>query len=453
MNKKEFEFILQRGEGFKIEFKESFDKSIAKDIVAFANAEGGKIFLGVNDSGNIKGIKITNKFISQLYDLTRNCDPSIKVDLEKFENILIVYIDEGEDKPYKCKEGFYLREGANSQKLKRDEIIGLIQQTNKVKFDETICKNATLKDIDKNKLKIFLRTAKDERNFDVDPNIPARVGLTKLHLMINNKLTNAAILLFAKNPQKFFLQSRIRCARFKGTESLDFIDMKVLEGTVLELRENAMKFVMQNIRHAVYFDANRRYDKWEYPLRALEEAITNTLAHRDYYSDAEIQLSIFDDRIEIWNPGELPKPLTVADLKKEHQSIPRNKFIADSLFLIKYIEKWGTGTNRIIKEMLKNKLPEPIFSSKAGSFIIKLLGPGKQFEREIEKKKLHVLDINERQKRAIEFIKKHGFITTRIYQEINKLGKVYSIKELNDLSDKNLIKRVGKGKKIVYKLR
>lgn len=180
--------------------------------------------------------------------------------------------------------------------------------------------------------------------------------------------------------------------------------MKVLEGTIPDLREKAMKFTLEHIKHGVFFDTNRRYDKWEYPLRALEEVLNNALAHREYFSNAEIQLSIYDDRIEVWNSGELPNPLTPEDLRREHKSIPRNKFLVDSLFLIKYIEEWGAGTNRIIDEMRENELPEPEFKNYSGGFAVILYGPGKSFEEKIEKEKLHKLEINERQRKAIEYI-------------------------------------------------
>ncbi len=123
MDKKELNFILQKGEGFKIEFKQAFDKSIAKEMVAFANAKGGKIFLGINDKGKIKGINVTNKLKSQIQDLANHCDPQVKIKLEILKDILVIDVLEGKDKPYKCSSGFYLKQGANSQKMTRDEIL------------------------------------------------------------------------------------------------------------------------------------------------------------------------------------------------------------------------------------------------------------------------------------------------------------------------------------------
>ena len=110
MNQKEFEFILKHGEGLKSEFKENFDsKKIGKEIAAFANTEGGRVFIGVNDNGEVKGIKITNKLKSEIQDIARNCDPSICIKLETIGNVLIVNVDEGVNNPYRCSAGFFLR--------------------------------------------------------------------------------------------------------------------------------------------------------------------------------------------------------------------------------------------------------------------------------------------------------------------------------------------------------
>ena len=157
MKKEEFDFILQEGEELKIEFKEGLGR-IDEDIVAFANAEGGRIFLGVSDDGKIKGINITNKLKSGIQNIARNCDPSIKVDMEKFENILIINVDEGENKPYKCREGFFMRIGANSQKMSRDEIVNMVIGEGKVRFDELINKNFDFKkDFDEGRFRLFLK--------------------------------------------------------------------------------------------------------------------------------------------------------------------------------------------------------------------------------------------------------------------------------------------------------
>jgi ATP-dependent DNA helicase RecG len=328
------------------------------------------IIIGVDGKGKILGIStgkdtvehLTNKIIS-------NTEPKIYPDIlvRKFEdkNLIIIKVDKY---PYDIVLAFgrpYKRVGKSTLKMSKDEYERLILEKHKdrLQFDTQVYLKTTIKDINKDRLRWFLRKAKEERNYDIDPETPLREALNRLNLIKDKKLTNTAILLFGKDPQKFFPQVKIRAGRLKGVEGLDFIDMKILEGTIPELREKAMKFIMGHIKHAIFFDANRRYDRWEYPLRALEEVLNNALAHRDYFSNAEIQMSIYDDRIEVWNPGELPKPLTLEDLRKKHKSIPRNKLLADKLFLIKFIEQWGKGTNRIIDEMIQNNLTEPLFQN------------------------------------------------------------------------------------------
>ena len=157
MDEEELNFIIKQGEGFKTEFKESL-KNIDKELVAFANAEGGKIFLGVSDSGDIKGLSINNRLKSQIQNMARNCDPQVKIYVEKFENLIIITVEEGEDKPYKCSSGFYLRQGANTQKLSRDEIFQFATKVSKLFFDELPCEVFNFdKDFDNHKFESFLK--------------------------------------------------------------------------------------------------------------------------------------------------------------------------------------------------------------------------------------------------------------------------------------------------------
>lgn len=451
--------IVSQGESETIEFKKSLSESkeMIKTISAFANTKGGRIFVGVSNYGKVLGVEIGKDTVERLANhITQNTDPKVHphITVEKIDEkqIIIIKVKESSDHLVLAFGRPYRRVGKSTLRMSKDEYERLIleKHKDKIQFDTQINLKATIKDINRDRLKWFLRKAKEERNYDIDPETPLMEALNRLNLIQDKKLTNTAILLFGKDPQKFFPQVKIRAGRLKGVEGLDFIDMKVLEGTIPELREKAMKFIMGHIRHAIFFDANRRYDKWEYPLRAIEEVLNNTLAHRDYFSNAEIQLSIYDDRIEVWNPGELPKSLTLEDLRKNHKSIPRNKVLADKLFLIKIIEQWGKGTNRIIDEMKQNNLTEPLFQNLSGGFEVTLIGPGKSFEKEIEKEKLHKLDINERQRKAIEYLRREKKITRQIYGQINSIGDTYAKKEIKELIEKKIIRRVGKGKDTYY---
>lgn len=457
MTKNEVQDLIRENDNIELKSSLSLINEIIETVSAFANTKGGKILVGVDNAGRIIGVQIGKGTLESLANrISQNTDPKIhpKITTEKIDDreIIVIEVKESLDKLVLAFGRPFKRVGKSSMKMGKDEYERLILEKHKEKlqFDIQICKNATLRDLDKTKVKQFLIEARAERNYDVEPNISLKEAIERLGLLKNGKLLNTAMLLFGKDLQKFFPQVKIRCARFKGNEGLDYIDMKILEGTVPELRKNAMKFVLQYIKHGVYFDANQRYDKWEYPLRALEEVINNALAHRDYFLNAEIHLSIYDNRIEVWNPGELPHPLIPADLKREHKSIPRNKFLADKLFLIKYIEEWGRGTNRILKEMQENKLPEPEFKNYSGGFAVTLIGPGKSFEEKIEKEKLHNLEINDRQKKAIEHIKEKGSISRKEYILLTNISVRHANRDIEDLLKKRIISIVGKGRNTRY---
>jgi len=335
--------------------------------------------------------------------------------------------------------------------MSKDEYESLILEKHKEKlrFDNQICKEASLKDIDQEKVRWFLRKAKVERNFDVDIDLSLREILNRLDLLADDKLTNTAILMFGKNPQKFFLQAETRCARFKGTKSVKpFIDMKVIGGSISEQIDQAEKFILLNIKKSAWIEPGKieRQEKWEYPPDAIREAITNALGHRDYYSTANVHISVFDDRIEIWNPGKLPPPLTPEDLKKEHKSIPINPSLSNLLFLIKYIERWGTGTNDIVKWCVQHGLPEPIFKEVTGGFSVIL----RKFQLPED---LESIELNERQKQVIEYLKKNRKITNREYQNLcPDINRETLRKDLNDLINKKIIVRKGEKRGVYYEV-
>ena len=159
MKKEELKLLREEGEGYLVEFKEK-TANIDKEMVAFANGSGGKILLGISDNGNIKGIKITNKLKSQIQDIANNCEPAIKIMMEEFDDILVVHVRSGEDKPYSCSQGFYTRIGPNAQKMKRNQIIEYFQSEGKVRFDELINLSFDYKkDFDKDKFEKFLSIA------------------------------------------------------------------------------------------------------------------------------------------------------------------------------------------------------------------------------------------------------------------------------------------------------
>ena len=213
---------LELGEGQFIEFKESFDKSLQREMVAFANASGGVIYLGVTDNGKIKGIEVTNKLKSQIQDLARNCDPPIAILITKIDNVLAIEIKEGANKPYACSSGFFIRMGANSQKMNRDEILAIAIKSGKIRYDEQICENFNWKDFDNEKLDYYIKLA------HISNNLSQKDILKNLRVLTNEGMTNAGVLYFAKDPYKYIISSRIRCVHFNDDQRLEILDKKVI---------------------------------------------------------------------------------------------------------------------------------------------------------------------------------------------------------------------------------
>jgi ATP-dependent DNA helicase RecG len=203
-------------------------------------------------------------------------------------------------------------------------------------------------------------------------------ALTHLNLLERGHPSHAAVLLFGKAPQRFLPSSEIKCMHFHGTEVRKPIpSYQIYKGTVFELVNQALDFVMSKIARAVGTRATGPAAPVDYelPRDAVAEAIVNAIAHRDYTSNASVQVMLFADRLEIRNPGQLPAPLTIEKLSRPHASIPHNPLIAEPLFLARYIEKAGTGTLDMIALCKDAGLPPPQFRQDGCEFIQTLWRP------------------------------------------------------------------------------
>jgi ATP-dependent DNA helicase RecG len=449
MTKEELKKLIGQSEGHNLELKKSTSlrQEIGQAVSAFANTNGGIILIGISPDGEIVGVDIGKKTVEDLANLIKeNTDPKIypqmKIHKVDDKNIIEIAVKESDEKPIFFSNHAYQRVGRTSPMISVSKIRELAKQERKtLTWDEKICEDADLeKDIDENKVKWFLEKAKYERRLDINPNIPDREALERLGLARNGRLTNAAILLFGNNPQRFFLMAETRCGRFKGTEPLEFIDMKVFGKSIIDQREDAIEFVKEHIALHAKIVETERVETWEYPIEAIREAITNAICHRDYQMSSNVQVRIFDDRIEIWGCGSLPEPLTLNDLKIKHESVLRNNLIGKCFFLIKFIEQWGTGTNRVINSCLNYGLPEPIFEEISGALIVTL-------RKEISEDFLKEKGLNERQIKVISYIREKGSVTNKEYQQIFGVSKRTASSDLSDLVKKNMLRKTSKGKR------
>ena len=296
-------------------------------------------------------------------------------------------------------------------------------------------------------MKRFVERARAARRLEVNVNTPADQVLRQLKLIRSGKSTVAGVLLFGKSPAQFLPQATVRCARFKGETEGTFLDMQVVGGTVIEQVEAVMEFARRNLAMAATIEgALERKETWEYPLEALREAVINAVCHRDYASAASVQLRIFDDRLEVWNPGGLPPELSVRDLRVSHASIPRNKLVADAFFLIGYVEQFGTGTQRMIDLFQQAGLPEPEFESREHFFRVLFRKPIPLEDR------LRGLVLNQRQLLLLKSLETSERITRREYEKLTAALTATAKRDLADLVEKNVLVRHGRGRSYAYTL-
>ena len=359
MKAADLDILLQEGEGVMLEYKESLSTSFARELVALANTAGGKILLGVRDDGTIKGIADTNQLRARIQDIARNCDPPVKILLQRIGDVIVVTVRESDAKPVQCSDGYFWRQGAVTQKLSRDEIRDLFRSEGAIRFDTSVCSKFRYpQDFDREKYNAWFRlsgiTGRPSTE-DVLVNIEAaeRSGAKLL-------FRNAGVLFFARNVQHFFNQAYITCLLAKGTDKVHILDRKDFADGIVSDIEDSLRFIERNTRTAYRIEGLRREDVPEYPMKALREAITNAVMHRDWFMEgANVFVEIYTDRIEISSPGGLPKGMKFSDLGRK--SIRRNALIADLLHRITFIEKAGTGINRMREDAREQGCPAPIF--------------------------------------------------------------------------------------------
>lgn len=308
-------------------------------------------------------------------------------------------------------------------------------------FDSAICEDASFEDIDKDKVKRFLQIAKNQRSFPLDVSTPVKDVLVHLNLLKSGKLTNAAILLFGKNPHKYFLQAEVKCLQFSGTEvEKPFTSYHIYNGDLFEQIDKSVAFVLDAIKLPVIQQEHTAQVSrpYEIPVFAIHEAIVNAVAHRDYNTTAGIQVMVFTDRLEIWNSGGLPNQLSIDDLKKPHTSYPNNPLLAGVLYLANYIQKAGSGIPEMVKQCKAQGLPEPEFKSIRGLEFRTILARDIFTESVLAK-----LGLNERQLKAVRYVKENQRITNKEYQELCDLKKRQATDDLKALEGRGIFERIG----------
>jgi ATP-dependent DNA helicase RecG len=447
LNEKNIKSLTASGEGYNVEFKVSIPskiKDVTEEICAFANAAGGTLLLGVDDNNIVQGVVFNNAKRSALQNSINEISPALHCEIYTVtvdsKNIVVIEVPSGKNKPYVLSGAIYVRQGPNSQKLTTvEEMRDFFQQADKIYFDEAPCKTIDI-------------------NQDVpDNNINQFRGLAGLGTAVSNEqvfnnlklitkegfLKNGAALFFAESPELFFEKAVIRCIAFDGFDKRFIEDDKVMIGSLYNQFLQAMSWLKKklDVRYDIEGEGSQpRKEIWEIPETVFKEAIINALAHRDYYDKgARITIEVFNDRVEISNPGGLISGIPKNEFGK--RSLSRNPLIFGLFERIRMVEQVGSGIGRMRDLMIEADLTEPEFNTE-GMFTVTVRRPF-DFNKWVDK---WVDNLTDNRVNIIKAIHENSKVSKRELEDKVGLSATAIDNNLDVLKDLGLIERVGSAK-------
>ncbi len=368
-------------ESTTVEFKKSTGelKQALEDICAFANTGEGTVYFGISDNGEIIGQEVSDATLKRvsttiLSSIEPRLYPNVFEETIKNRSVLVVEVKNGPDKPYFMKGKAYKRVGAGNAYLSRYEIEKFLYERDNpaYRFDKTLISDYK-GNIDAKTLKWFVQQAGEKRNI---PNTQATTErlLENIGAYTSGRLNLGGILTFGKNIQQVLLNAVVKCAVFEGRDKTGrMLDHTEIKENVFIAIDRAEQFVLRNLKKSAWINplTGRRDEAYEIPYLAIREAVANAVAHRDYRSSGNIDVAIFDDRVEVWSPGPLPHGVTLKDIRsKKKFSSPRNPVVSEALFLVGYIERWGTGITKMNTLMKLRGLLPPEFEELFNGFLV-----------------------------------------------------------------------------------
>ncbi len=440
--------MVVTSESQNIEFKVTWRDEYLKWICGFANAFGGTIFIGKDDTGNVADLKNAKKLLEEIPNKVRDTlgilvDVNLhQTDQGKFIEILV----EQYPYPVNYKGQYHYRSGSTKQELKGAALDKFLLQKKGKRWDGVPVPNVSTNDLKQETFDFFRKRAFRSQRIDEESLADSNEHLIEnLQLKEGKFLKRASILLFHANPEKYITGSYIKIGFFESDSDLRFQDE--IHGNLFEQIEKTTELLFTKyIKALISYEGLNRVETYEYPKEAIREALLNAVAHKDYSGGAPVQISVYKDKMMIWNEGQLPENWTIENLLEKHASRPYNPDIANALFRSGYIESWGRGTIKIINECKKAGIPEPVFTYDSSDISL-------EFRKDIyNEKHLQSLDLNERQVKAVLYVKEKGRITNKEYQEINNTTDRTALRDLETLIQLNIIKRVGEKKGAYYEL-
>lgn len=431
-----------------IEYKSSWRDEYLKWICGFANANGGTIFIGKDDKGNTIGVAEAKKLLEDIPNKVRDV-LGILVDVnlqETAEGDYLEIVVDPYPNPVNYKGQYHYRSGATKQELKGVALDKFLLQKQGKRWDSVIIPKVAIADLKQETLAFFReRGIKSKRLPDSIPQDDAAQLLENLNLIEEGNLKRAALLLFHPNPEKFITGAYVKIGYFQREADLVFQDE--VHGNLIEQVEKTIELLFTKyIKAIISYEGIHRVETYEYPKEAVREALLNAIAHKDYSGLTPIQIRVYRDKLMIWNEGTLPENWTLEKLLQSHSSRPYNPDIANAFFRCGYVESWGRGVHIMAKLCQAQGLPQPFYNIDGSDFWI-------EFRDLFNENELKHKGLNERQIKAILYVKEKEKITNKEYMELNGISNRTATYELKELVEKyNLLKQSGSSINTYYEL-
>ena len=427
-----------------IEYKQSWRDEFLKEICGFANAQGGTLYIGVDDKGNAVGLQHAKKLLEDIPNqsvMTMGVMPNVNLlnkDGKEYISIEIKPIEQ----PISYKGKYYYRSGSTLQELNGSALQDFLLRKIGRSWDDLVCDEATLDDLDPDAFTFFIRRAIEAGRMPQEAKDDTPITILKnLNLITpDGKLKNAAVLLFGKNPQYFFCTANFRIARI-GRDETDLIFQEDIGGNILQMAGRVMwQLRSRYLLTANHYEGMQRIEELEVPETALRELIHNAIVHRNY-TGFDTQMKVYDDRIWLWNAGSLPHGYSVEQLTTAHLSFPRNKRIAEAFYKAGFIESWGRGIQQVQKAFLQNNLPVPVFEEQFDGTSV-VLHRNLNLKSNTSSLKADTTELTERQKLIIHQLYQDGTIgVLELAQKTNVAERTIK-RDISILQKRGYIERI-----------
>lgn len=443
-----------------IEWKEVWKDDYLAWLCGFANAQGGKLYIGIDNKGIVTGLQNPRKLLEDLPNKIRDA-MGIIVNINLNSKDEKEYI-EIEVPPYpiaiSCKGAYYFRSGSTNQKLSGPELESFILRRRGATWDNMPLPGITMDDIDDGIVNKFKQWAAKKGRIDKGAlDEPKDILMEKLHLTNAGYLTNAAMLLFTNDPEKWQLGAYTKIGYFETDADLLYQDE--VHGSLLDQVDRIVELIyLKYMKAKITYEGIQRIERYFVPDAALREALLNALCHSDYSLGIPIQISVYEDKLYIANSGRLPENWTIKNLMEKHASKPFNPNIAHVFYLAGFIESWGRGIEKICNACRDDRVPQPEYIINPGDIMIKFTAPEERIVRTsygkvTEKVTDRVTEkVTEGEQQIISLLLEDPAYTyTVLSEKLNISRKTVSIR-LKSLKEKGAIKRIGSDTKGYWKI-